>query len=305
MSGITNLLYPLVYRNGVLLANTDYTSNSSSVTLTTGTSNNDIVAVTGYDDTVNPKGEKGDAGVKGQSATAVYQEFTASNNQTQFTLAGVVNLLYPFVYQNGVLLSNTDYTSNTTAITLTVGASNNDIITISGYDDTINPKGEKGDSGVGGSNTQVLFNDSGNANGSAGFTFNKTSDTISIGNTTVNTTINATSVYLTNNTSNVSLTIPTTTQWANGSFFLNANGSWSLVVSQPAGGNTEVQFNDSGAFAGNTLLTFDRTVPRLSVGNTTVNSQINATSIKATSHIDGNGNALIIRDSANNIIWGG
>ena len=43
-----------------------------------------------------------------------------------------------------------------------------------------------------GTNTQIQFNDSGAANASAGFTFNKTSNTISIGNGSVNATINST-----------------------------------------------------------------------------------------------------------------
>jgi len=53
---------------------------------------------------------------------------------------------------------------------------------------------------VGGSNTFVLINDSGFSNGTAGFTFDKSSNTISIGNSTVNTTVNSTS-FSTGNTS--------------------------------------------------------------------------------------------------------
>lgn len=49
-------------------------------------------------------------------------------------------------------------------------------------------------SSVAGSNTQIQFNDSGSANATAGFTFDKTSNTLSIGNTTVNTTANSASV---------------------------------------------------------------------------------------------------------------
>ena len=47
---------------------------------------------------------------------------------------------------------------------------------------------------VAGSNTQIQFNDSGAANATAGFTFDKTSNTLSVGNTTVNTTANSASV---------------------------------------------------------------------------------------------------------------
>lgn len=47
---------------------------------------------------------------------------------------------------------------------------------------------------IAGSNTQIQFNDSGTANATAGFTFDKTSNTLSVGNTTVNTTANSASV---------------------------------------------------------------------------------------------------------------
>ena len=47
---------------------------------------------------------------------------------------------------------------------------------------------------IAGSNTQIQFNDSGAAGATAGFTFDKTSNTLSIGNTTVNTTVNSASV---------------------------------------------------------------------------------------------------------------
>ena len=42
--------------------------------------------------------------------------------------------------------------------------------------------------GVSGSNTQIQFNDSGTLNAAAGFTFNKTTNTVSIGSGTVNAT---------------------------------------------------------------------------------------------------------------------
>ena len=47
---------------------------------------------------------------------------------------------------------------------------------------------------VAGSNTQIQFNDSSTVNATAGFTFDKTSNTISIGNSTVNTSTNSASI---------------------------------------------------------------------------------------------------------------
>lgn len=55
-----------------------------------------------------------------------------------------------------------------------------------GADGAAGSKGDKGDAGpTGGSNTQVLFNDSGSANGSAALTFNKSSNTITVGGSIV------------------------------------------------------------------------------------------------------------------------
>ena len=47
---------------------------------------------------------------------------------------------------------------------------------------------------VSGSNTQIQFNDSGSLNASASFIFDKTSNTVSIGNSSVNTVINSSSI---------------------------------------------------------------------------------------------------------------
>ena len=44
-----------------------------------------------------------------------------------------------------------------------------------------------------------------------------------------NSTINSTSVSLSNSTSNISITIPTASQISNGQFYLNANGSWTTA----------------------------------------------------------------------------
>lgn len=55
------------------------------------------------------------------------------------------------------------------------------------------------------------------------------SSSLLIGNSTVNSVINSTSVSLSNSTSNIAITIPTSSQVSNGVFYLNANGSWSAA----------------------------------------------------------------------------
>ena len=63
--------------------------------------------------------------------------------------------------------------------------------------------GSSGGGSVGGSNAQVIFNDSGSANGSAGFTFNKTSTTLALGS---NVTVNTSTIFVGNTTVNVAIT---------------------------------------------------------------------------------------------------
>jgi hypothetical protein len=56
-----------------------------------------------------------------------------------------------------------------------------------------------------------------------------------------------------------------------------SNVYWSTVSGgsgTPGGANTQVQFNDSGAFGGDSFLTFDKVTDVLAVGNATVNTQI-------------------------------
>lgn len=140
-----------------------------------------------------------------------------------------------------------------------------------------------------GANTQIEFNDSGQSNGSANFTYNKSTVTVNlantlfIGNTTVNTVANSTSIRFANSTSAVTITIPTTTQ-ANGSHYLNGNGSWTVPAGggggTPGGSNTWIQYNLSGAFGANSLFTFDEATSRLHIGNTTANATANVTSFR-------------------------
>lgn len=69
---------------------------------------------------------------------------------------------------------------------------------------------------------------------------NISSNTVLIGNGAVNTNITASSIVIANSTSNLSITIPTVAQTSNGQYYLNANGTYSLVstfVYSPASNN--------------------------------------------------------------------
>ena len=82
-------------------------------------------------------------------------------------------------------------------------------------------------------------------------TVNSTSNSTSItfGNTVQNTVVNTSSIFISNSTSNLTISIPTTSQYANGKFFLNANGSFTLVEALIKGnietsGTTNTEINN-------------------------------------------------------------
>jgi len=110
--------------------------------------------------------------------------------------------------------------------------------------------------------------------------------TLYIGNSTVNAVINSTSAKFSNSTSSFTLNIPTSTQVSNGSYFLNANGSYGLVMFSPSGSNTQLQFNDSDSWGASAGLVFNKTSNNLTVSNTvtatTFVGNLNGTSNNAT-----------------------
>lgn len=109
-------------------------------------------------------------------------------------------------------------------------------------------------------------------------------DTIKVGNTTINSVVNSTSVALSNSSAAIVITIPTAAAISNGQYYLNANGSYSLVdttsLAGGAGSNTEVAFNDSGYVNSSAGFTFNKSSNNLTIANTvsigsaTVNSTI-------------------------------
>jgi hypothetical protein len=139
----------------------------------------------------------------------------------------------------------------------------------------------------------MQFNDSGVANGSAGFVFDKTTNNVTIannlfvganvditttsvtvGNISVNSTSNSSGVYLANSTSNTRFTLPSAANYSATNVFLHANGSWVTVTGGGgvAGSNTHIQFNDSGSANGIANLVFDKVAAKITVTNGSVTS---------------------------------
>ena len=119
--------------------------------------------------------------------------------------------------------------------------------------------GGSGNGEVGGSNTQIQFNNAGNFGGSSGLTWNGSTGLLSTlqlsvatdatiyGNTAL-TNLNVAGNLTTNNifTDNY--------YYANGDPFSGGGGNGT-----PGGSNTQIQFNDAGNFNGNTGFTFNKT----------------------------------------------
>jgi hypothetical protein len=159
---------------------------------------------TGTNGTNGPTGPTGAAGSAGSTgptgptgaalnATYTRTSFTATSGQTTFTVAYTVGFVE--VYLNGVFLNGTDYTAtNGTSVVLAVGATTGDIVeTIAYYTVNVAPTGPTGPTGsvggsgptgptgstgstpaIGGSTTQVQYNNAGAFGGVTNLTWNGT-----------------------------------------------------------------------------------------------------------------------------------
>ena len=112
--------------------------------------------------------------------------------------------------------------------------------------------GSSGGGSVGGSNTQVIFNDSGSANGSSSFTFNKTTTTLAVGS---NVTVNTSTIFVGNSTVNTTIIA----------------GNVNLQGTQLKVGNVVV--NGNQLVIGNVTITDTQ----ITVGNSTVNTVLSST----------------------------
>lgn len=128
--------------------------------------------------------------------------------------------------------------------------------------------------GTSGSNTQVQFNDSGVANATAGFTFNKTTNTLFVGNTIqvnnfeVNSVTTGTSIVVGNSTVNTVINagnVQIGSMYANGTY-ISVPGNIDAYTA-----NLTTSFNVGADVNVNTSM--------ISVGNSTSNVEITATGI--------------------------
>ena len=183
---------------------------------------------------------------------------------------------------------------------------------------------------VPGSNTDVIFNNNGSANASNAFTFNQSSNVMTVngnmiagnvfansgeirattftGTLATNAQPNITSVgtltgLTVNGLSNFGLVSNVTITGGNANAFLMTNGSGTLTWNNGTllpvqGNNSEVIFNDGGTtYAGNANLTFNKTTGALTTtllgGTLTTNSQPNITSVGTLANLNVTGPSIL------------
>jgi hypothetical protein len=150
-----------------------------------------------------------------------------------------------------------------------------------------------GSASVGGTNTQIQYNDSGSFGGSDGFVFDESTnnvtiantltvnvmtvlesftintDSLSIGNSTVNAVVNSLALTIANSTVTWSLTKPTAAEVSTGNYYIGSDGTWQQPPDTvPGGSNTYIQYNDSSVFGGSAAFTFNESTNNVTIANT-------------------------------------
>jgi hypothetical protein len=148
-----------------------------------------------------------------------------------------------------------------------------------------------------GNNTEVQFNNNGNFGASNTFTFNNSSNTVTI--TGIFDTSNASDVNL-GNVANLSIT------GGNNGQYLQTDGTGNLSWvtgtgnggnGSPGGANTQVQFNEAGVFGGRANLTYDYFFSNLTlVGNANISGNTR------TNIVNFNNNRVILNGTANALV---
>lgn len=246
-SSVTN---SLVFLNGVTqVPTTDYTLSSTTLTFVSAPANNTAVQAISFTS----------AGIKSTT-------FTGNGSNTQFTLPVTSTTSKTIVAINGVTQTPvTDYSVSGTTLIFAIAPVNNDNILVRVLPSKVDSAG---------GNTQIQYNKSGSLGGSAGFTFNESTNNVTIANTLTlpNFILNAS-----NPPANSTSTGTTGTFAWDSSFFYVATGTntWKKVPittegssGSPGGSNTHIQYNDSNTFNGSAAFTFNESTNTVTLSNT-------------------------------------
>lgn len=228
-------------------------------------------------------------GLRGGNVQSVANLLVVSNasfgNSTQNVFVGFGTLLV-----NGVVTINTTGTftgANVTTNTTTVAVGNTTVNVVINSSSVYTPTGTLM-IGTGAPNTTV--NSSMFATGNSTVNVQINSTAVIIGGSNAATVANRSAAWINSSTtytrgkfnfaSGNAITITTTDDSADG--MINVHVDFTGVTGggggTPGGANTQIQFDDSAAFGGDANLTWVKTSGLLTVGNSTVNVQVNSTS---------------------------
>jgi phosphohistidine swiveling domain-containing protein len=121
----------------------------------------------------------------------------------------------------------------------------------------------------GGSNTQVQYNNDGNFDASASFTFDNISNTVLVENITVSNVINLGNISKAQITAGDALTSPFAI------IGTNLDGNLGLVgIPTPGGSNTQIQYYDDGSFGGSADFTYNEATQIVTANNVVITSSL-------------------------------
>jgi hypothetical protein len=132
-----------------------------------------------------------------------------------------------FAMSNSAVTVNSNTATGNAAITGTFTANT---LVINSF--SISTGGAFGNATVNGSinSTSISFGDASYSNYTVNTFYGKFAGDVKVGNSTVNVSVNSSSVAIGNSSSIISIKVPSSAQVSNAQFFLNANGSWTLIT---------------------------------------------------------------------------
>ena len=157
---------------------------------------------------------------------------------------------------------------------------------------------------VTGSNTQIQFNDSGSLNAAAGFTFNKTTNTIGIGAGTVNATNYSGTANNANNLGGAAASVYVNTS---GNFTVGGNLNLTAAnnyFSQGLYVGANVTVNTTSAFVGNATVNTNMSAGQIAISGATVNSTIYTGTANNANNLGGTSSGSYVNTSGNYTVAG-
>lgn len=157
---------------------------------------------------------------------------------------------------------------------------------------------------VTGSNTQIQFNDSGSLNAVAGFTFNKTTNTVSVGSGTINATNYSGTANNANNLGGAAASVYVNTS---GNFTVGGNLNLTAANNYFTQGlyvGANVTVNTTSVYVGNSTVNTNMTAGQIAISGATINSTIYTGTANNANNLGGTSSASYVNTSGNYTVSG-